>query len=305
MKLPYTVIAIILVFSTSLLNSCEEDFDIALKNNQEQLIVEGYINNVLPLYNYVILGRSQGYYESGFQNIAVSGATVTITEGTLLADNTYLWNAASKKQLKEARLPALNNTLLPGVYFDTTLITDSAHALLGVPGKHYLLEITSGENHYSAITALLPTTTIDSLTSGGHYIDNRDTLLKSQLTVHFKDPDTLGDSRLHYWWHSYTRNNFGWGGLAYERYISGTDDLVNGQYIHLTHSNGFEINDSLQYYLINVERKVYNFWNSYNKARSNGGPFSTPVKLQNTISGENVIGCFSGFSISTKAVWIR
>jgi hypothetical protein len=85
----------------------------------------------------------------------------------LLADNTYLWDAASKRQLKEARLPVLNNTLLPGVYFDTTLITDSANALLGVPGKHYLLEIESGENHYSAITALLPTIPIDSLTSGG------------------------------------------------------------------------------------------------------------------------------------------
>jgi hypothetical protein len=289
----------------TMLSSCEEDFDIAVKQNQPQLIVEAYINNVLPLYNYVILGQSQDYYASGFQNTPVSGATVTITEGTLLGDNTYLWNAASKRQLKEAALPVLNYAVVPGIYFDTTLITDSAHALIGTPGKYYLLEIETGNKHYSAITALLQTVKIDSLTSGFHYIDNRDSLLKAQLTAHFKDPDTIGDTRLYAWRHSYNKSNFGWGGLSTERYISGTDDLVNGQYLHLTHSQGFEIYDSVFYYMANVERKVYNFWESYNRARNNGGPFSTPVKLQSTISGENVIGCFSGFSITTKTIVIR
>lgn len=303
MKLPYTGIAVILAIT--MLASCEEDFDIAVKQNQPQLIVEAYINNLLPLYNYVILGKSQDYYESDFQNTPVSGANVTITEGTLLANNTYLWNSNTKRQLKEAALPMLNYAIIPGVYFDTTLITDSAHALIGTPGKYYLLEIETGNNHYSAITALLQTVKIDSLTSGFHYIDNKDSLLKAQLTAHFKDPDTIGDSRLYFWRHSYNKNNFGWGGLGTERYISGTDDLVNGQYMHLTHSQGFEINDSVLYYLANVERKVYNFWDSYNKARNNGGPFSTPVKLQNTISGENVVGCFSGFSLSTGKIVIR
>jgi len=305
MKLSYTGMAILLITMMTVLAACEEDFDIAVKKNQPQLIVEAYINNLLPLYNYVILGKSQHYYATDLQNTPVSGATVTITEGTLLADNTYLWNAASKRQLKEAALPMLNYAVMPGVYFDTTLITDSAHALLGTPGKYYLLEIETGNNHYSAITALLQPVKIDSLTNGFHYIDNKDNLLKAQITAHFKDPDTIGDCRLYAWRHSYNRNNFGWGGLSSERYISGTDDLVNGQYMHLTHSQGFELNDSVLYYMANVERKVYNFWESYIKARNNGGPFSTPVKLQNTISGENVIGCFSGYSISTRTIVIR
>ena len=287
--------------------SCERDFDIALKNNEPQLIVEGYINNELPLFNYVVLGNSQDYYATGFENVPVTGATVTITEGTLLANNTYAWNTASKKQLKEARLPQYGNVLLPGVYFDTTLATDETKALKGTPGKHYLLEIETGSKRYSAITALLPIIPIDSLTSGNHFIDEEadTTVLKARITIHYKDPDTIGNTQLYYYRHSGNSRNFGWGGIGTNSFTPNTDDLVNGQYLHITQGKGFEITDSVNYYLASVERKVYNFWDSYNKARSNGGPFSTPVKLLNTISGDHVIGCFSGFSISTKTIIVK
>lgn len=300
-------IIILLVSVTTVLASCERDFDIVLKNNETQLIVEAYINNQLPLYNYVILGNSQDYYQPGFENIPVTGATVTITEGTLLADNTYAWNTATKKQLKEGRLPQYSNVLLPGVYFDTTLATSPANALIGTPGKHYLLEIETGGKHYSSITALLPVIPIDSLTSGYHFIDEDEdtTQTKARITVHYKDPDTVGNTQLYYWRTRNTGDNFGWGALGTNRFTSGTDDLVNGEYMHLTHSNGFELRDSVEYYLTSVERKVYNFWDSFNKARSNSGPFSTPVTLQNTVSGENVIGCFSGFSISSKTIIVK
>jgi hypothetical protein len=291
----------------SALISCERDFDIALKNNEPQLVVEAYINNELPLYNYVVLGRSQDYYSSNFENVPVTSATVTITEGTLLENNTYNWNQATKRQLREGRLPQFGNVLLPGVYFDTTLARNPSNALKGTVGKHYLLEIESGGKRYSAITALIPVIPIDSLTSGYHYLDeDEDTSqIKARITVHYKDPDTIGNTQLYYWRTRYTGDNFGWGGLGANRFTPGTDDLVNGEYIHLTHGNGFELKDTVQYYMVCVERNVYNFWDSFNKARSNSGPFSTPVKLQSTISGDNVIGCFSGFSLSTKRIIIE
>jgi hypothetical protein len=297
------------VLLTFCLISCERNFDINIKANQPQLIVEAYINNELPLYNYVVLGRSQDYYNPGFENIPVTGATVTITEGTLLANNTYQWNTASKVQLREGRLPQPGTPLLPGVYFDTTVLTNPSRALKGTPGKHYLLEIETEGKQYSAITTLLQPVPIDSITSGFHFIDDdeeEDTAqTRARLTVHFKDPDTIGNTQLYYWRTGNTGDNFGWGGLGTNRFTPGTDDLVNGQYLHITHSSGFDIGDTVDYYLANVERQVYNFWDSYNKARTNGGPFSTPVKLMNTIRGENVIGCFSGFSLSTKRVLVE
>lgn len=297
----------ILIMAMAVFASCERNFDIALKNNQPQLIVEGYINNELSFYNYVILGRSQSYFEPGFENLPVTGATVTITEGTLLANNMYNWDMASKRQLKEGRLPQFGNQLLPGVYFDNTLLSDPGNALKGKSGKHYLLEIETGGKQYSAITALLPIIPLDSVTSGFHYIDEDEdtTQAKARLTVHYKDPDTIGNTQLYYWSTIDSRENFGWGAMGTNRFTPGTDDLVNGENVHLTLSNGFAIGDSVNYYLASVERKVYNFWDSFNKARNNAGPFSTPVRLLNTVSGDNVIGCFSGFSLSTKSLVVQ
>lgn len=299
-----TVILSLVIFA-----SCERDFDIKIKTNEPQLVVEAYINNAMPLYNYVILSKSKNFYEPGFQNIPVSGATVSITEGVLLPDNKYQWDETSVTRMREASLPQLRGSALPGFYFDPRLATDSARALHGKPGKHYLLEIESEGKKYSAITSLLTPIAIDSLSSGYHFMDDdeeKDTIIeKARITIHYKDPDTVGNTQLYFWRHWDNRNSFGWGALGSNRYTPGTDDLVNGQYINLTHSYGFVLGDTVQYYMANVDRKVYNFWDSFNKARSNGGPFSTPVALLNTITGENVTGCFSGFSLTTKGIVVK
>jgi len=286
---------------------CERDFDINLRDGQPQLIVEAYINNEMPLYNYVVLSRSKEFYESGLQNVAVSGAVVTITEGERLSDKTYRWDDASVTYMKEGRLDQLNNASLPGFYFDERLTTDSVHALLGKPGKSYRLDIETEGKKYSAITELLVPVAVDSLTLGNYFIDrNTDTVyLKARITVHYKDPDTIGNTQLFYWRHWDNRRSFGWGALSTNRYTPGTDDLTNGQYINLTLPNGFAVGDTVNFYMTSVERKVYNFWDSFNKARENNGPFATPVALSSTVNGENVVGCFSGFSVSSMTIPIR
>lgn len=299
----------ILALAVTCCLSCEKDFDINTGSGSPLLVVEAYINNQLPLYNYVILTRSQDYKDTSFATAPVTGAQVSITEGDLLPGGAYAWNAATRVQLKETKLPQLGGIYLPGVYFDTTLANNPARALKGQPGKYYLLQITTAGKEYTAVTTLLPIVPIDSLTVGFHYTDfnkDRDTTLeKARVTIHYKDPDTIGNTQLHYWQHWGTLENFGWGGLGSNRFIPGTDDLVNGQYIHLTQPTGFVIGDSIQYYMISAERNVYNFWDSYNKARANSGPFSTPVVLHTNITGEAVTGCFSGFSVSTKSIIIR
>lgn len=283
--------------------SCERDFDIRLKDNEPQLVVEAYINNEMPLYNYVVLSRSQNYYDDGFQGLPVTNAVVTITEGILTPANTYDWDLSSKKQLMEVDIPQVPEGAVPGIYMDPDAISNPSRALQGIPGKHYLLEIETEEGKYTAVTALPLPVTLDSLTSGNYFIDSIYT--KARLTIHFQDPDTIGNSQLYYWRDNESRNNFGWGGLRRNRYVPATDDLTNGQYMRLTPNNGFGIGDTVQYHLVSVERKVYNFWDSYSKARNNDGPFATPVRLRSTIQGNNVIGCFSGFSLSTKTIIVK
>ena len=305
MKLVLKKFAVLLLVMFTLA-SCQSDIEIVIPEREPELVVEAYINNVAPLQNYVILGRSLSFFNPSFENAAVSGAQVTITEGDFLPNRTYRWDLTTKRQLREIKIPGIDTALIPGIYFDPKLVSDPLNALRGVPGKHYLLEITVGDKRYTATTMVLPVVEIDSLTSGYHFNEDGDPKQpRARLTVNYKDPDTLGNNLMYYWRSRQNRLGFGWGAMRNDRFANATDELSNGQYIKLTHTAEFEVGDTVSYYMVSVERKIYNFWNSYNRARANGGPFATPVVLENTISGDKVIGSFSGFSVSRRRIIVK
>lgn len=288
-----------------LLSACVQDIDLDIPAGEATLVVEGYINNDMPHYNYVLLGRSRAYFESNLFNSPVTYATVVVTEGDKLADGTYQWDMATSTQLKEVPVPELD-TVVPGLYVDPRLATDPDHALRAKPGKHYQLSIDVGDQHYSAVTYVPYLLPVDSLTIGNHYYQDSDVNNeRARLTVHYTDPDTLGNAQLFYWRHRGSRNSFGWGALGSDYFSVGADDNVNGQHVMITHYYGFQVGDTVQYYLVSADRPVYNFWRSYGTARANGGPFSTPVALESTVKGDNVVGCFSGFGVSEKMVIIQ
>ncbi|HMO62669.1 MAG TPA: DUF4249 family protein [Ferruginibacter sp.] len=283
--------------------ACEKDIDIAIKPAVTQLVVEAYINNEIPQYNYVILSRSQNYFAPDFRSIPVSDARVTITEGQQNSDGSYTWNPATTTILEEADEGSAPSAFTRGIYFDKKLISDTAHALKGVIGKSYLLQIEAEGNQYSAVATLVVPVIVDSLTQGYPFVnDIGDSLFR--ITNHYKDPDTLGNVQFYMWRWSTVKNNFGWGGLTRSRTL-GIDDYTNGEYIQLTHPQGFSKTDTVNYFMASVTRDVFKFWDSFNKARENVGPFSTPVNLVTNISGTNVTGCFSGFAISSKTIVIR
>ncbi|MGN6491886.1 MAG: hypothetical protein ACTHLE_07805 [Agriterribacter sp.] len=289
------------------LTSCERDFDIDIKPNQPMLIVEGYINNEMREYNYVVLSRSQDYYSTTIENLPVAGAKVTVTEGTPHNDS-IAWDDAHAVTLRENKISTVtisSRTISNGIYFDERLVSDSANALIGKPGNYYRLRVEVDGNVYTSDTYLPVPVVLDSLSSENHFRDVERNEERALVTLHFKDPDTLGNAQLIYLRSDDNRNNFGWGGLRLSRYIYGTDDLINGEYLHATLSSDFSIGEKVAYHLVSVERRVYNFWNSFNKAKENAGPFSTPVMLDNTITGEHVIGCFSGFSVSRKTIEVK
>jgi Domain of unknown function (DUF4249) len=286
-----------------LLTACEKEIDIELKPSRPQLIVEGYINNLVPEYNYVVLSRSQDFFAPDFQSVPVRGAKVTITAGELQPGGTIAWDVANRTTMGEANLPNVPVNFRNGVYFDPRLITSPGQSLLGQPGKYYLLEIEAEGKQYSAVTHLLPPLPVDSVTSGFPFTDD-DGLAKVRITNHYKDPDTLGNRQMYYWRFRDNRNNFGWGGLNRSR-APGRDDLVNGEYIRLTHPQGFTAGDTVNYFMASVTVDIWNFWDSFNKVRDNDGPFSTPVSLGSTIRGADVLGCFSGLSLSSKTVVVR
>lgn len=289
------------------LTSCERDFDVDIKPNKPMLIVEGYINNAMREYNYVVLSRSQDYYSTVIENLPVTGAKVTITEGTPQVDS-ITWDHAHAVTLRERNVSTVTisaRSISNGIYFDERLISDSANALVGKPGNYYLLKVEVDGNVYTSVTYLPVPVVLDSLSSENHFINAETKEERALITLHFQDPDTLGNAQLIYLRSDDNRNYFGWGGLRASRYMHGTDDLINGSYLHATLSSDFAMGEQIDYYFLSVERRVYNFWNSFSKARENAGPFSTPVMLDNTITGDNVTGCFSGFSVSSKTIVVK
>ena len=256
----YIFIATGFIFSFGLA-SCEKNFDIQLDNYKPLLVVEAYINNEMPDYNYVVLSRSLEYFSTDFQSQAVVNANVSITEGEYI-NNQYVWNGNSRVQLAEANLPGIPENFRQGVYFDPRLITDRPNALIGKPGKSYLLQISEGENQYSSITTLLTPVLIDSVTAGESFIDETDSnRTKLRITNHYKDPDTLNNTQFFYYRFAENRNNFGWGGLFRSR-ASISDELTNGEYMRLTQPRNFIAGDTVHYSMASVTRDVFNFWDS-------------------------------------------
>ncbi|MFT3948378.1 MAG: hypothetical protein QM763_15520 [Agriterribacter sp.] len=299
---------VMIMVSQMYFTSCERDFDIEVKPNKPMLVVEGYINNAMREYNYVVLSRSQDYYSTALENLPVSGARVTVTEGTAQPDNSIVWDDDNAVVLRERNISTINissRSISNGIYFDERLVTDSSNALSGKPGKYYSLKIEVDGNIYTAVTYLPVPVSLDNLSSENHFIDAEKNEERAMITLYYKDPDSLGNAQLIYSRSDDNRDNFGWGGLRSGRFINATDDLTNGQYLSVVVSADFAIKEKVDYYLVSVERSIYNFWNSFNKAKDNAGPFSTPVALDNTITGNDVVGCFSGFSVSRKTIVVK
>ncbi len=289
--------------------SCKKNITVDLGANEPHLIVEAYINNLMPQYNYVLLTRSINYFDQQFTGIAVSDAQVAITEGELMPDKTIAWNNSGKMFLEESADERIPADYRKGFYVDQKTIAVLSNGGTGFsaePGKYYLLEISWQGRNYSAVTALPGLVRLDSLSTGFPYADSDDSgQIKAAVTAHYKDPDTLGNRQLFYWRQTKNRDSFGWGALSTNRHSNGEDDLVNGRYVKMTQPTGFVNGETVDYYLVSVTRPVYDFWESYNKARNNAGPFATPVKLSGNVQGPNVTGCFSGFTVSTKSIVVR
>jgi hypothetical protein len=291
-------------FASIICISCERDIDIDLKTGNPKLIVEAYISNQGPLYTYVVLSRSVDYYNPNFQSLPVKNATVSITEGTQQSNGSIIWDNASTVQLSEINNPLVPPNFRSGFYIDPRILTDSVNALKGKIGKHYRLNITDNNEPFTGYTQLVQPVLLDSMNYGFPFFDTEDSVEKVRITSNYKDPDTLGNCYFYYWRFKDNRNNFGWAGLR-KSGAPGRDDQSNGQYIRITHPQAFMYNDTVTYMLTSVTRQTHNFWASYIDARNNGGPFATPVTIENYIQGKDVLGCFMGLSVSEKTFILR
>ncbi len=271
-----------------LFTSCEKEIDVELPSTPSEIVVEAYINQLSPLFNYVILSRTVDYFNPQLDLLGVKGALVYITEGTLNGTDTT-WDIASKKQLIE-----LAPDSIPGIYFNPLLI--------GKEGKVYKLEITA-EGKYIYGTTTIPTLIpLDSLTYEVRINPDNNKDTGKFMTIHFMEPAATGNNYRAMYRIGGDTNYFGWGSI-YDGDDVFNDEIVNGVYRRFTYGRNFDFDDTINYYFSSIDRPAYNFWQSYDQARNNGGPFATPVQLKSTVVGG--IGSFTGMAVSYKKLIIR
>lgn len=267
-------ILIVIAITTALLTGCEKDIDVKVPDEEPKLVVEAYVNSFFPNLNYVLITKTFSFQNPNFSFNGVSGAQVTITEGTINGNDT-IWNAS--KILSE-----IPGNLLPGYYINPTL--------KGSEGKVYRLDINAGGKMVKGYTSIPKVVPVDSLTQEVRFEGNTPRYF---LTVHVNEPSELGNNYQALYKVDADSNLFAWGDIEGSGRALFNDDVGNGVYRRFTYPGAFDLGDTLNYYFLTMDRKCYNFWESFDAARNNGGPFATPVQLRSNIEG--AIGSFTGY----------
>jgi hypothetical protein len=268
----------------SVFNSCQKDIDIKVPQDDEKVVVEAYVNNLYPNLNYVLISKTINYFNPDFKFAGYSNADVKMSEGKVNTPGDTAWTAFH-----------LSSGIIPGYYTNDSI--------KGKPGYIYKLEIRLNGEYYYGITTIPKVVKIDSLTQKDTVKANG--FPRAFLSVHFDEPKDLGQNYKTMYKIAPSPQLFLWGDIADSTVSLFPDDMINGIYQNWTYAGTFNINDTLQYYLVNMDRDCFNFWDSYYSARGNGGPFATPVQLKSNIKGKNVIGGFSGFAVDEKEIIFR
>lgn len=277
-----TLKIVLLLLGVVTLFSCEEEIDVDIPGNANSLVVEAYINDRFPALNYVILTRSVDYFSAAGGYVPVKDAQVFITEGTINGVDTS-WDVSTRKQLLEVRTDTVR-----GFYMDP------AQQLLGKQNHVYLLEITSDGKSVRGTTSIPALVPLDSMT----YTRER---REATITLHYNEPVAINNNYFIIYRNGSDSTIRTWG--FHTGAFTFSDDFINGEYRRQTLFNKFNAGDTVNLWMSSIDRLSNNFWESFDDANRNGGPFATPVTVESNITGG--IGCFTGMSTDYKRVVIR
>ena len=277
--------------------SCEKVVHINLASVPPQVVVEGAIETGLP--PYVILTSTIGFFSnvnlSTLQNTFLHGADIRVSCGSKTVT------------LVEYSIDTGNNNKF---FIYTVDTANLANIMLGRVDSFYNLTITYNGQTYTSFTKIPAPKGVDTMWfATPTYKDAGTPDSALQLFVNYTDPDTPGNYVRYF-----TQIN---GGTFFPSQIF-SDEVVNGKaiknlglfggYDQALNSNG----DSLSYFYpgdtvtlkwAEIDKNVYNFWNTAGYAASvTGNPFASPINIQSNITN-GALGVWAGYgSILTTAI---
>ncbi len=298
MLMPYSLGAIIAFIFIATLLSCQKEVHINLGTSPTEVVVQGAIETNIP--PYVILTSTIGFFSNidlgTLQNSFIHGANVTVSDGS------------STVTLKEYSIDTLNGNKF---YIYTVDTTNLSNIMYGQVGKFYTLTIAYNGIIYTSVTKIPNPKGVDSVWFGTPVFKNKNTPDSAmEMFANYTDPDTPGN----YVRYFTRRNNENF-------YPAGifTDDLVNGEnirnidlfagYDDSTHVNGdslsyFYPGDSVTLKWCEIDKGVYDFWNTYAYASNAiGNPFASPINIKTNITnGALGVWCGYGSILTTRVV---
>lgn len=257
---------------------CEKEIEVDLPDAPEKYVVEAYVNQLNPLLNYVMLTKTLDYFNPSFNPPFVSGAGVFMIEGRVQGSDT-IWDNNRKYQFLEP-MP----DTLPGIYINPLMQPKA--------GAVYKLEIEVNGVYIDGITTIPKPVPLDSLSFEFH-LNPSDTF--AYMRAHFFEPPERGNSYRMMYLLGPDSSFFTWGDVI-DSDIMRTDEHFNGRPYEVFYNRPVRPGDTVNYYLISMDRNSYRFWDSYESLKgSTGNPFATPVQLESNIN--NAIGSFTGYGV--------
>jgi len=279
------------------LAGCQKVVHINLGTSPTQVVVEGAVETGLP--PYVLLTSTISFFSTvnlgTLQNSFIHNANITVSDGTKTVT------------LIEYTIDTGNNNKFYIYSVDTSNINN---IMLGQVNKFYTLTINTGGKTYTSFTKIPNPKGVDTMWFAPPVYPGPKTPDSAlQLFVNYTDPDTPGNCVRYFT----ARNN-------QEFYPSGifSDEIVNGKVIknialYAGYDDSLNVNaDSLIFFYpgdsvtlkwCEIDKPVYNFWNSYDFASNAiGNPFASPINLVSNITNGG-LGVWAGYgSIYTSKV---
>jgi hypothetical protein len=271
------------------LAGCEKEVHINLASSPTQVVVQGAVETGVP--PYVFLSSTIGFFSkldlNSLENSFLHGANITVSDGSktvTLREYTFDTGSSSKFYIYSIDTSNLSNLML------------------GEVGKFYTLSITYNGQTYTSVTKIPAPKGLDSMWFDTPIFTSKKTPDSAkQLYVNYTDPDTVGNFVRYFTQRnseqSYPVDQF-------------NDEVVNGKPLtkiplYAGFNQTADANrDSLEYFYkgdtvilkwSEIDRKVYNFWNSYAYAlNALGNPFASPINLQTNMTN-GALGIWGGY----------
>lgn len=288
-NIPGLILLMTIVFFLAMNFSCQKEIHINLASSPPQLVVEGAIETGLP--PYVFLTTTISFFSTvnlaTLQNSYVHNANVTVSDGS----NTIT--------LKEYAFDTSGGSKIYVYSIDTSNLSN---IIIGEVGKFYKLTVTYNGNTYTSTTKIPNVKGLDSLWFATPvFKDSKTPNNAMQLFANYTDPDTPGNYVRYF-----TKRNS-------EPFFPSqlfSDEVVNGKpvpdiglaagYEQIQNANGDSLNyfypgDTVVLKWCEIDRGVYNFWNTYQFANNAiGNPFASPINIQSNVSN-GALGIWAGY----------